>query len=328
MQPMPAAADTGIDRAIVTVTMTRDGRQYSTELGMQRLGFAHFAQFIDQWDPRVQIHDDRIDGRFHSNSEIYIDNSRGVQPVFLGEVTTARDINTSRSERSVRKSEVFLGGFETRVRRITMPKPSERFDEDFVADEGQVIRLAGDTQLHFRPDATVSLQSIGTHSTRSIAMSRNEPHYFIGTDDANISVRGIVDGQVLIYTSADIVIEGDLTYVDDPGKNPMSDDFLGLVSDRSIAIAGPEVTGSGDLIVQAALYARRQFVVKNHFNRQNATLHVYGSITAGSLSATEPRFRTKLEFDQRLAYRRPPAFPVTDRYEIVDRDGEWTVTAD
>jgi hypothetical protein len=70
----------------------------------------------------VQIHDDEVNGRFQSNSEIQIANSRGVQPAFHGKVTTARGIDTSRSERRVRRNEVFLGGLETRVPRIPLPK--------------------------------------------------------------------------------------------------------------------------------------------------------------------------------------------------------------
>ena len=34
---------------------------------MNRIAFSNFAQFIDRWDPEVEIHDDLIDGRFHSN---------------------------------------------------------------------------------------------------------------------------------------------------------------------------------------------------------------------------------------------------------------------
>jgi hypothetical protein len=52
---------------------------------------------------------------------------------------------------------------------------------------------------------------------------------------------------------------------------------------------------------------------------------VYGSIAAGSVSATEPRFRTKLEFDDRLENLRPPSFPLTNRYEISAWDGRWTM---
>ncbi|NUO84098.1 hypothetical protein HUU05_28830 [candidate division KSB1 bacterium] len=44
---------------------------------------------------------------------------------------------------------------------------------------------------------------------------------------------------------------------------------------------------------------------------------------SGSLSATEPRYATHVRFDKRLEQRRPPYFPMTDRYEITDWQPEW-----
>ena len=53
------------------------------------------------------------------------------------------------------------------------------------------------------------------------------------------------------------------------------------------------------------------------------TLSIYGSLTAGSLTATEPRFATRIEYDERLASARPPSFPLSDRYELESWNGEW-----
>ena len=88
------------------------------------------------------------------------------------------------------------------------------------------------------------------------------------------------------------------------------------------------MTGRGDLHVQAAIYARRRFAVRNYRRSDDATLYVYGSVTAGSLTATEPRFSTELKFDTRLEGARPPQFPVTDRYEVEEWDGNWRIADD
>jgi hypothetical protein len=50
---------------------------------------------------------------------------------------------------------------------------------------------------------------------------------------------------------------------------------------------------------------------------------IYGSLTAGTVSRTEPRFATRIEFDPRFEHARPPGFPQTDRYEIETWDGRW-----
>src|SRR5690606_19613254 len=149
------------------------------------------------------------------------------------------------------------------------------------------------------------------------------PTYFVAAEKRTLAVRGTVNGKVLVYSPAEIVIEGDLVYAADPTRGEDSDDYLGLVSDGSVEIAEADVTGPGDLTVHAAIYAKRRFAVRRYSRGDRATLFVYGSITAGSLTATEPRFRTKIEFDRRLEHARPPSFPMTDRYELASWDGVW-----
>ena len=126
---------------------------------------------------------------------------------------------------------------------------------------------------------------------------------------------------MLVYTPDDIVIEDDLVYARDPRVDDDADDYLGLVAESTVEIAPPNVTGDGDLTVDASIYARRQFAVRTIYSRRSGTLNIYGSLAAGSLTATEPRYATKIEFDKRLASARPPSFPLSDRYELEDWSG-------
>ena len=319
-----AGDNMGMDQMIVEVSTERDGRRWSTQMRMQRLAFSSFAQFVDRWDPNVQIHDDVIDGRFHSNSEVFISRSGGVQPTFHGKVTTARRVNTSNSERFVRREEVFLGGLETRVKRIRLPQQFVALDEiDDVPGE-RVHRFAADAEISFHDDGSFSWAYLrGEMSGHRIRLS-DEPHYLLGDRGVSLRVSGSVNGKVLVYAPNDIVIGDDLLYAGDPRLDPDSDDFIGLVADRNVTVAEPRITGPGDLTVHAAILAKRRFLVRNYSSRRAGTLHVFGSVAAGSLSATEPRFRTRLEFDPRLGEARPPGFPVTDRYEVVEWDEAWT----
>jgi hypothetical protein len=102
-----------------------------------------------------------------------------------------------------------------------------------------------------------------------------------------------------------------------------ADDYLGLASDASVTVADPDVTGPGDLRIHAAIYAKSRFAVRSYRHREAATLFIHGSVTAGSLSATEPRYRTRLDFDERFEHTRPPGFPLTERYELAAWDGLW-----
>ena len=314
----------GMDQMIVEVSTERDGRRWSTQMHMQRLAFSSFAQFVDRWDPNVQIHDDVIDGRFHSNSEVFISRSGGVQPTFHGKVTTARRVNTSNSERFVRREEVFLGGLETRVKRIRLPQQFVALDEIDDVPAERVHRFAANTEISFHDDGSFSWAYLkGEMSGHRVRLS-DEPHYLLGDRGVSLRVSGVVNGKVLVYAPNDIVIGDDLLYAGDPRLDPDSDDFIGLVADRNVTVAEPRITGPGDVTVHAAILAKRRFLVRNYSSRRAGTLYVFGSVAAGSLSATEPRFRTRLEFDPRLGEARPPGFPMTDRYEVVEWDGAWT----
>jgi hypothetical protein len=322
---LPATDNMGMDELKVTVSIEQDGRRLSTELGMRRLAFSSFAQFVDRWDPQVQIHDDEIDGRFHSNSEIYVAHSGGVQPAFHGKVTTARSVNTSHSERRVQRDEVFLGGLETRVQKILLPKRFLPFPDEGRAADANVQEFTTDARITFHADGSYTWRYVESIEPERRVILMQEPHYLVAADKATLYLRGTVNGKVLGYSPERIVIEDDLTYAAHPAHDADSDDYLGLVSDNVIEIAEPETTGPGDVTVHAAIYAKRRFVVRNYNAGGHATLVIYGSVAAGSVSATEPRFRTKLQFDDRLEKLRPPSFPLTDRYEVASWDGRWTV---
>lgn len=318
----------GIEHVVVAVTTEQDGNRWSTAMRMKRMAFSSFAQFVDRWDSNVQIHDDEIDGRFHSNSEIYIANSGGVQPAFRGKVTTSSKINTSNSTRRVRREEVFLGGLETRVRRIRLPTNLLPFPTQDDVDPRRLRRFDADTRISFYADGSYAWQALDEPGAEHRVALSDEPHYLLADDDASLFVKGVVNGKVLVYAPEDIVIEDDLVYAADPSEVPDSGDYLGLVANHNVVIADPETTGPGDLTVQAAIYAKSRFLVRRYGAHGPATLHVFGSVAAGALSATEPRFRTKLEFDPRLEEARPPGFPMTDRYELVAWDGLWVEDAE
>lgn len=335
-EELPAEDSMHLDRVVMSVSTVQDGQHLSTKLELKRLAFSSFAQFVDRWDPEVQIHDDTIDGRFHSNSDIVVAKANGIQPRFLGKVTTAAGIDTSYSAGHVSRKNVFLGGLETRVRRIALPGRFLPFDGKAPEERERIHRFSKDAIIWFYPDGTYTWRYRGKDKGRdddfepSSASERRRlppdaPYYLIAAEKATLYVEGVVNGKVLVYAPRKIVIADDLTYASDPVSNPESDDYLGLVSDGEVEIGVPELTGQGDLRLQASIYARHRFAVRDYLAGGRATLSLYGSLTAGSLTATEPRYRTELAFDRRFEESRPPGFPMADRYEIVEWDGRWTV---
>jgi hypothetical protein len=289
---------------------------------MNRVAFSNFAQFIDRWDPQVEIHDDLIDGRFHSNTEIRISRAGRAKPVFKGKVTLAGDVRSDGVGRMNRRT-MFPAGIETSVRRIVLPPRAATFDPAIVPVE-RLQRFEHDSLITFHADGRFESVALADGADAGVRALGEEPFYLVAADGVALHVRGTVNGKVLVYSPARIVIADDLRYADDP-RAPGANDYLGLVAERTVEIDEPEVTGSGDLEVHASIYARSRFVVRSYRSRRSGTLVIYGSVAAGSVSATEPRFATRIEFDDRLTAMRAPGFPLSDRYELDATSDEWRV---
>jgi hypothetical protein len=321
----PPDDDMDIDRVLVEISTLVDGDRLMSALELKRLAFSNFAQFVNRWDPDVQIHDDQMDGRFHANSMIRLAYDRRTRPVFHNKVTTSAprvDITSIRGP--VRKRQIFPGGLETGVPVIRLPRHYVPFPDEVSLPAAEVHRLTGDTRIEFLADGSYTLNYMGSDHVGQTGQAARGVTYFLADEGASVHVRGVVNGKVLVYSPARIVVEGDLVYEQDPRAVPESDDYLGLVSDGYVDVAAPGVTGPGDLVIHAAIYARRRFAVRNTRSDERAELRLYGSLSAGTVSATEPRYATRIQFDQRLTEVRPPGFPLTDRYEVESWDKRWT----
>jgi hypothetical protein len=322
----PSATDPmGIEHIVVDVTTEQGGKKMSTQLTMTRLAFSNFAQFVDKWDPSVQIHDDVIGGRFHSNTPISLLAGGGASPQFLGKVTIASHaLEATSNGGPFSRRKVFPEGVDTGVRRIVLPSRLAQLLNEAAHGDEAVQRFERDAQITFYGDGTYGWRYLDDGAAEQRRRVIEPAHYLIGLEHVTLHIKGIVNGKVLVYSPDEIVIEDDLRYAAARGAHD-ADDYLGLVAEGDVEIAEPKITGHGDLTVEASIYARGTFAVRNFRSARSGTLAIYGSVTAGSLTATEPRFATKIEFDPRLANARPPSFPLTDRYELASWDGEWRV---
>jgi hypothetical protein len=322
----PAADATGVERVTVDITTEHGGERVQTSLQMKRLAFSHFTQLVHRWDPSVALHDDEIAGRFHSNSEILVTYDRKIAPRLLGKVTTAgriRFIEEKGGRPQGRRPEIFVGGLETRSARIGLPRISLPVAHEPASPNADVQLMRSDTRIVFHADGDYDCIELASRAEARRRLAPDRATYIIGARHTALHVRGVVSGKVTVYSPERIVIEGDLTYAHAPSMGSDAGAYLGLVSDGIVEIAPADVTGPGDLEIHAAVYARKRFVVRNVRARGPATLFIYGSLTAGSLSETEPRYATRVEFDPRFERVRPPGFPETDRYEIETWDGRW-----
>ncbi len=322
---LPASSATGFDELLVGVTTEEGGETLGTQFRMRRTAFSHFAQFVDYWDPRVALHNDEFDGRFHSNSAMVISSSNGTQPQFRGKVTTAGYSIRRAEERSfLDDSKVFLAGLEEGAAEIPLPRIFMDIPRDTSLSASRTKIFSEESWINFLADGSFVWHTASAPQREQRTQLSEAPYSIIGQNKARLHIKGVVNGKVLIYSENDIIINDDLLYAQDPETSP-SDDFLGLVSAKEIEIAAPSVTGPGDLKIYAAVLARGSFRVPNLYTRQTGTLHIYGSLSAGSITATEPRYATRIRFDPRFEKMRPPNFPMTNQYEIAEWDERWMV---
>jgi hypothetical protein len=312
----PAADSMSVDHVVVEVSTVDHGQRMEAQVKMKRLSFSSFTQLIDSWDTDVQLHDDVIEGRFHSNSRIFIGYDSQAAPKFLGKVTTAaHGFTVATSDGRHRREDIFRGGLETQTDRIDWPHRFRPVLGGESIDPTHVINVNGSARIVFYEDGTYGIANLGSRAHEERRPLPGEPAYIFGAPHETLYVRGTVNGKVLVYCPDRIVIDGSLKYASDP-RTSSSDDYLGLVADGFIEIAHHTVTGRGVLEIDAAIFAGRRFEVTDLDTPLRSTLLIYGSLTAGTVSATEPRYATKIVYDSRFEERRPPGFPVTTRYEV------------
>jgi hypothetical protein len=315
---------TALERVVAEVSASDRGKRITTRVNLNRLAFSQYTQMVDNWDPRVQLHDDEIVGRFHTNSRFNLMYDSRTAPTFYGKVTTAAKGFNAESNARRKQSDIFRGGIETRSGRIQLPKGLTPFEWTSEDENARVHEITSDTRIRFFADGSYAWRARGSEEKNYLNAPSGDPIYFIASGDTTLYVQGVVAGKVLVYSPHRIVIEGNLTYSRDPRETPDSPDYLGLVSDRYVEVASPSVTGRGDLEIDAAIFAGRRFLVREIEYARTNTLRIFGSLTAGSMSATEPRYATKIDYDSRFEQQRPPGFPSTNRYQVAEWDGHWT----
>ncbi len=313
-----------LDRVVAEISAEDRGMELRTRIMLKRLPFSHFTKFVDQWDPMVQLHDDEIVGRMHINSRFNVLYDSQARPKFHGKVSTAaRGFNLQLKGRG-RKSDLFEEGIEAHAGRIALPARAQSLDWARRDADARLHELADDARITFLADGSYTWRERSSDTAEQRSATTGQAVYFIAAPGATVYVQGVVAGKVLVYSPQKIVVEGNLTYAHDPREDPDSDDYLALVCDGDIVVPSPRVTGPGDLHIHAALFAKSQFVVTDFEHRRSGTLHIFGSLAAGTVTAIAPRYAFKAEYDRRFEKQRAPGFPSTDRFAAEDWDGRWT----
>jgi len=309
-----------LPRQTVRLETDIDGRRVYSHAVIKEKAFSAYAHFIDRWDNDVYLSNDQIIGDFHVNSRIKLANSFNQQPRIMGRLTIG--VNQFLTN-EFQNEDAFQQGVQSGVGMIPMDRdPLLALMTDIHQGETSIHYFQNHTTLQFQEDGSVSWQSVDEGSGNIAASSA--PQVFINEGRNRFELSGQVNGHFLVYSPQLILITGPVQYVNTSSNGlTQSSPLLGLVSRRSVEVASRSTTGSGDLRIDAAIYAARRFSVRRFDDQHQGTLHIYGSLAAGSMSATEPRFTTRIEKDPRLDEMRPPGFPLTGQTILAEWNGTW-----
>ncbi len=329
----------GLDTVFVkvtTITAVYDEEQYATDgkaLSLRDSIYAYFAYhtpvsnyfwFVNTAASNIYwISGDTVEGPMHCNSAIKTSGS----PVFYGKVTARLGFSPSPTSRRNRAK--YYGGWEVGV-DVSLPTDMTPLHNAAVAgNAGATMNTKClydvDISLEFLPNGNViRIVDGGAPDTVSVASIAPTGVIYCAGD---IHVQGTLNGSVTLYSGADIWIDNDMVYADDPRANPNSNDLLGLVSADDVIITNNAANNS-DININASIMAGDKFYAEDYSTRPNSgALNLTGSIgqnergPVGTFSwwsgEIATGFSKRYHYDLRLAAASPPNYPFVRALKLV-----------
>ncbi|MCP4726273.1 MAG: hypothetical protein GY863_14610 [bacterium] len=257
--------------------------------------FSRYSYFSD-FEPVIWFYSaDTLLGPVHTNGTF---NMNGT-PTFFGEVTSPNSPNLAGGA-----NPQYLGGTNFSASPVTLPTDINQLRDAAVA--GGHMETSGVLRINFLADGTYDYK-VGTGSWQNKAISSTNG--VIGCTK-NINVTGVINGQVTVFSSKNIRINGDLIYNDDPKLNPDSDDICGLVALKNVI-----VNTTSDTRIHATILAlSTSFKANDIYFTPTARLELLGGIVQdqrGAVGTLAPSgFEKFYEYDDRLEYMSPPYYPI------------------
>ncbi len=294
-----------------------------TRMVVQTESFAQYAYFTNSelapsGVPVWFVTGDRIEGPTHTNGQFRMYG----RPEFQGPVS------------SVARNFIAWGGsghtqpiFKETPKFGVAPK---KYPTSMPPEIPQSARSGGTV---FKGDTSVTLLANGTMrvtnsqqglTNKVMQLPKNGVLY---VDGGTLSLQGTLSGQLTVASSADIRLEGSVTYASDPRRNPQSKDVLGIVAGKNVVI--PQ-SSPHDMQIHGSIMAiDSAFGVENWWDRSNAKgkLTIYGGLiqkNRGPVGSFDPStgrilsgYQKDYHYDPRLGGLSPPAFPNTGDYKTL-----------
>ena len=145
-------------------------------------------------------------------------------------------------------------------------------------------------------------------------------------DDGEVTLKGILKGQLTIGADENIRITDDVTYSDNPRNNADSTDILGIIAGQNVIV---DRDAPRNVDIEASIIAlNRSFGVEGWWvGPARGTLGVYGGIIqanrgiVGRFNSRTGRplsgYKKQYRYDDRLRTLAPPFFPTTGEYDAL-----------
>lgn len=316
-----------------------NGKLATTNVELWQVPLSYYAYFTDIEPNNIYfigpniipgLPGDILNGPVHTNGVMRMVGN----PVFNGPVTTP---NMWVGHPSFTNNPEFNGTTDFNA-------PQEFLHQ---ADYSGLINAAQNSNLAFNSDIAVRFLANGNIQIRDYPNGPENVYHASDLANGNgviastgtIHVKGTVNGSYSVYSTEDIIIDGDLLYNEDPVQNPNSTDMLGLVSEKNVRVHqnAHQDNGTQNVNVHASIVAKgSSFGADAHDSGSpRGNLNLLGGIiqvergpvgTFNSNAGTSTGYMKNYNYDTRFQETVPPFFPRRQQYGI--RSWFTTVSTD
>jgi hypothetical protein len=266
---------------------------------------------------------DTVWGPVHTNNVIRTTGA----PVFYGKVTAYQGISPNPTKWTNKAK--YYGGWEIGVYMDIPTDMSHLITAATTGNGGAPINTKclydQTTTFDFIYDGRVA-RTVGANPPDTVLVSDIAPTGVIYST-AEVRVKGVLQGQLTIYTATNVWIDDDIVYASNPLINPSSSDFLGLVAENNVYVTD-NAPNNNNVNIQASMMAvHGWFTAENYASRPIAgALYVTGSIAQEKRGAVgvlagwggiKSGFYKRYHYDARLASQSPPKFPFVRTLSLV-----------
>ena len=188
--------------------------------------------------------------------------------------------------------------------------------------------LDGDTSITLLDDGTMNVTNATEGWVQENMSIPSNGALFVNSGDLYIA--GILDGELTVGSSQNVVITDNLVYESHPIDNPDTNDKMGIIAEENVIIQEKDNGVADDIEINASMIALDDsFTVENYDDPSlvEGALTVYGGIiqnTRGPVGTfyswnnqKRSGYDKNYSYDQRMHYLPPPFFPKTGNYEMI-----------